>query len=149
MKIQLETPVGQNYLEVKSGFTEHLFKQLAPPFPPVKVLRFDGCKTGDQVELELNFFLFTQKWTSLITEDETDEKEFYFVDEGVVLPFFLGKWRHKHRIISTLSGSIIRDEIDFEGPFSWMTPILYPTLWIQFWYRKPIYRSIFKKTDQA
>jgi ligand-binding SRPBCC domain-containing protein len=98
--------------------------------------------------LELNFLLFKQKWTSLITEDKTDENEFYFVDEGLILPFFLGKWRHKHRIISTLTGSVIRDEIDFSGPVAWMTPLLYPVLWIQFWYRKPIYRKIFKKTDR-
>ena len=146
MNIQLETPVEEHYLKVKSGFTEHLFKQLAPSFPPVKVLQFEGCKTGDHVALELDFLLFKQKWTSLITEDNTDDKEFYFVDEGLILPFFLGKWRHKHRIISTKNGAIIRDEIDFSGPFFWMTPLLYPLLWIQFWYRKPIYRKIFKKS---
>lgn len=145
MKIILETAVEKNYLEVKAGFTEQLFRELAPPFPPVKVLRFDGCKTGDQVILELNFIFFKQKWISLITEDSTTDEEFYFVDEGTQLPFFLGKWRHKHRIISQASGSLIRDEINFSAPFSWATPLLYPTLWIQFWYRKPIYRRIFKK----
>jgi ligand-binding SRPBCC domain-containing protein len=144
MKISIQTTVEQDYLHVKAGFTESLFKKLAPPFPPVKVLRFDGCNTGDVVSLELNFLLFKQKWISLITDDQTTEKEFYFIDEGTTLPFFLGKWKHKHRIISSKSGAIIRDEIDFEGPFSWVTPLLYPVLWLQFWYRKPIYRAIFK-----
>lgn len=145
MKIVIETPVEKGYLEVKEGFTEVLFKKLAPPFPPVNVLRFDGCKKGHQVVLELNFLLFKQKWVSLITDDQTTDQEFYFVDEGIELPFFLGKWRHKHRIISSGTGSVIRDEIDFSGPFSWMTPLLFPALWLQFVYRKPIYRRIFKK----
>ena len=145
MQLQLCTAVEQSYLEVKEGFTETLFGQLAPPFPPVKVLRFDGCKQGDVVDLELNFLLFTQRWTSKITEDFTDEKEFCFVDEGVVLPFFLGKWAHRHRVLASGSGSIIYDEISYEGRFAWMTPLLYPVLWGQFWYRKPIYKRIFKK----
>jgi ligand-binding SRPBCC domain-containing protein len=145
MKITIQTPVDQDYLQVKAGFTESLFKKLAPPFPPVKVLRFDGCEKGNQVALELNFLLFRQKWISLITDDLTTEKEFYFIDEGTTLPFFLGKWKHKHRIISDGKGAVIRDEIDFEGPLAWVTPLLFPVLWLQFWYRKPIYRKIFKK----
>lgn len=144
MTLTLETAVEKNYLQVKAGFNELLFKKLAPPFPPVKVLKFDGCKTGDQVALELNFIFFRQKWISLITEDGTDEKEFYFVDEGIQLPFFLGKWKHRHRVISSRTGSLIRDEIEFSGPYPWITPLLFPLLWIQFWYRKPIYRKIFK-----
>lgn len=145
MKIVIETLVEKGYLEVKEGFTESLFKRLAPPFPPVNVLRFDGCKKGDQVALELNFILFKQKWISLITDDLTTKEEFYFVDEGTRLPFFLGRWRHKHRIISRGEGAVIRDEIDFSGPFAWVTPLLLPALWLQFVYRKPIYRKVFKK----
>lgn len=148
MTICIETAVEKNYLEVKAGFTEYLFKRLAPPFPPVKVLRFDGCTTGDQVALELNFLLFRQKWISLITEDGTDEKEFYFVDEGIELPFFLGKWNHRHRVISRQKGSLIRDEIEYSGPYSWLTPLLFPVLWLQFWYRKPIYQKVFKNSPQ-
>uniref|UniRef100_UPI004047371B SRPBCC family protein n=2 Tax=Algoriphagus sp. TaxID=1872435 RepID=UPI004047371B len=145
MRLLLQTAVESAHLEVKGGFTEALFAKLAPPFPPVKVLRFDGCRAGDLVDLELNFIFFKQKWTSKITEDHLDAQEFRFVDEGIVLPFFLGKWRHCHRILARPSGSIISDEIDFEGVFFWLTPLLYPLLWLQFWYRKPIYRRIFRK----
>ena len=90
MRLHLQTAVASAYLEVKEGFTESLFAKLAPPFPPVKVRRFDGCKTGDTVDLELNFIFFKQKWTSKITEDHCDAQEFLFVDEGIVLPFFWG-----------------------------------------------------------
>ena len=145
MRLHLQTAVASSYLEVKEGFTESLFAKLAPPFPPVKVLRFDGCKAGDTVDLELNFIFFKQKWTSKITEDHLDAQEFRFVDEGIVLPFFLGKWRHCHRILARPNGSIISDEIYYEGVFFWLTPLLYPLLWLQFWYRKPIYRRVFRK----
>ena len=145
MKIKIETSVDQGYLDVKRGFDESLFKKLAPPFPPVNVLRFDGCEKGDQVSLELNFLLFKQKWTSDITADHTDELEFYFIDEGVELPFFLKKWKHKHRVISTGLQSKIIDEIEYEAPFSWMSWVMYPLLWLQFAYRKPIYRKIFRR----
>ncbi|WP_026952935.1 SRPBCC family protein [Algoriphagus mannitolivorans] len=147
MKLKLETTVEQGYLDVKAGFDESLFRKLSPPFPPVKVLRFDGCKKGDWVSLELNFLLFKQKWTSEITADHTDDLEFYFIDEGVQLPFFLKKWKHKHRVISTGIQSKIVDEIEFEAPFSWMNWAMYPLLSLQFAYRKPIYRKIFKRKE--
>jgi len=144
MKIVIETTVEQDYLTVKEGFNESLFKKLAPPFPPVKLLRFDGSTTGDVVSLELNFIFFKQRWTSDIVADETTEKEFYFIDKGVELPFFLKAWEHKHRIIKNGEGSIIRDEISYQGPFGLMTLLLYPALYLQFLYRKPIYRKIFR-----
>ncbi|TDK45545.1 SRPBCC family protein [Algoriphagus formosus] len=143
MNLIIETPVKQDYLKVKEGFDEKLFTRLSPPFPPVKLIKFDGSQKGDVVSLELNFLLFKQKWTSLITEDQTNEKEFFFVDEGTELPFFLKKWTHKHRIIKKGDQSIIRDEIEYEAPFKIMTWLLYPALWGQFMYRKPIYKKIF------
>lgn len=88
MKIVIETPVEQGYLDVKSGFNESLFKSLSPPFPPVKLLRFDGSQKGDLVTLELNFIFFKQKWTSEIIDDKTTDLEFFFVDKGIQLPFF-------------------------------------------------------------
>ena len=149
MKISLSTPVEQGYLDVKNGFNESLFKKLSPPFPPVKLLRFDGSEKGDKVSLELNFIFFKQKWTSLITEDRTTDLEFFFVDEGVELPFFLKKWRHKHRVISSGIGSVIRDEIEFEAPFKGLTYLLFPVMWLQFAYRGPIYRRIFTRAAKS
>lgn len=143
MKIQLETHVEQGFLDVKAGFNESLFKKLSPPFPPVKLLRFDGSRKGDLVTLELNFIFFKQKWTSEILEDKTTDLEFYFIDQGVQLPFFLKKWKHKHRVISTGIGSVIRDEIEYEAPLEILTFLLYPALWLQFAFRKPIYKKIF------
>jgi ligand-binding SRPBCC domain-containing protein len=143
MKITIETPVNQDYLQVKEGFNETLFKKLSPPFPPVKLLRFDGSTKGDLVTLELNFIFFKQKWTSEIMEDLTTDKEFYFIDKGIELPFFLKKWTHKHRIVKDGENSMIRDEIDYQAPFWVLTWLLYPAMLLQFAYRKPIYKKIF------
>ncbi|GAB3007937.1 hypothetical protein [uncultured Cyclobacterium sp.] len=146
MKISLSTKVGQNYLKVKEGFNAELFTALNPPFPPVKLLRFDGSSTGDLVSLSLNFIFFKQVWTSKITADHLDEKEFFFVDEGIKLPFFLKKWRHKHRIVADGSDqSIIIDEINFSSPNRLLDYLMFPVLYFQFSLRKPTYRKTFSK----
>lgn len=145
MKITIKTSVEQDYLQVKSGFDQSLFTKLSPPFPPVRLLRFDGSAKGDLVTLELNFIFFKQKWTSIIIDDQTNLEEFYFVDEGKELPFFLKYWQHKHRVIKQGTGSVIRDEIKYKAPFGLLTLLLYPALYLQFLYRKPIYKKIFKR----
>ena len=74
---------------VVEGFNESLFLKLNPPFPPVRLLQFDGCKKGDVVSLELNFILFKQQWISLITNDQTGEDYFQFIDIGEKMVAFL------------------------------------------------------------
>lgn len=143
MKLILRTPVQQSYLQVWKGFDETLFRRLSPPFPPVRVVRFDGCLKGNTVELELNFFLFKQLWTSKITEQQGNAQEVFFIDEGVKLPFFLSYWRHRHRIIKDGEHTIIADEIEFRTPSVLTDYLFYPLLYGQFLYRKPIYRKVF------
>ncbi len=140
MKINISTPVSQSIDQVWAGFDQHLFSKLAPPFPPINLLRFDGSEVGDEVHLELNLIFFKQVWASLITENVKTEEEIYFVDEGIKLPFFLKYWRHKHRIVKSGIQAHIIDEITFESPFGFL---LYPVLYLQFMYRKPIYKKIF------
>jgi len=145
MRISIETAVNQSIDSVWSGFDQSLFGKLAPPFPPVNLLRFDGSEQGDEVHLELNFIFFKQIWVSVITENVKTDKEIYFIDRGTRLPFFLKFWQHKHRIVKSVDmkrgiHSLIIDEIEFESPFGFL---LYPVLFLQFLYRKPIYRKIF------
>lgn len=129
--------------KVWEGFDERLFEALAPPFPPVKVLAFGGCSKGDVVSLELNFLVFKQKWTSVIIDQKSTPDEIYFIDQGTQLPFFLSSWQHKHRIVKTQNGSTITDEIRYKSPF-WLTDyILFPLMYVQFSYRKPIYQKVF------
>ena len=146
MRLIIRTSVAQDLPSVKERFTEELFLKLNPPFPPVRLNRFDGSRQGDTVELELNFILFRQTWRSLITDDGQTEREWFFIDEGVKLPFFLSYWKHHHRVLKQGTGSQIVDDIRFRSPFRVMDFLLYPVLALQFLYRKPIYKKYFAAT---
>jgi ligand-binding SRPBCC domain-containing protein len=143
MRIRITTLVTQNYLEVAAKFDENLFKALNPPFPPVKLLRFDGSRKGDEVHLQLNFLLFRQVWKSLIIADGKKAGEVYFVDEGIQLPFFLRYWQHRHSIRQQGTHTAVIDDIQFKTPFFLFDFLLYPVLYGQFLYRKPVYKRYF------
>lgn len=144
MKLKISTAVNKSADEVWLGFDQALFLKLVPPFPKVKLLYFEGSKKGDKVGLELNFVLFKQKWISHITDNGESDQEIFFIDEGVELPFFLAKWKHRHGIERSLSGSVIVDEIEFSAGNTFFDLILFPGLYLQFLYRKPIYKKVFK-----
>lgn len=146
MHLLLKTPVRQPLSAVWAGFDQALFDQLSPPFPPVDVIRFDGCRTGDVVHLRLNFLIFHQNWISVITDQQISPNEVYFIDQGTRLPFFLTAWHHRHRLVSDpAGGTVIVDDIRYQTPF-WLTDyLLFPLIWLQFAYRKPIYKRIFGK----
>lgn len=143
MKLTIRTLVQAPLETVWAGFDRQLFNQLSPPFPPVNVLRFEGCSTGDKVSLELNFILFKQVWNSDIIDQQTTDAEIFFIDEGTKLPFFLRAWHHKHRLIRQGTGTVIADEITFRTPNVLLDYLFYPLLWAQFMYRKPIYKRVF------
>jgi ligand-binding SRPBCC domain-containing protein len=147
MRLTIKTTVKSNLSVVKAGFTRDLFLKLSPPFPPVNLKQFDGCHKGDIVHLELNFLLFKQEWISLIINDEERDGEWLFVDEGTKLPFFLKTWKHRHVVVQVSEGSseIIDDFTYTTG--TWLTDLLLsPALFLQFIYRKPIYKRIFNST---
>lgn len=139
----IRTKVKQELGAVIEGFNSELFLKLNPPFPKVRLARFDGCATGDLVSLELNFLLFKQTWTSEITEDHSSEKEFYFIDQGTELPFFFKAWKHKHILTDEEGGTLITDAIEYKTPFMIFDWFMYPLLYLQFIYRAPIYRRVF------
>jgi ligand-binding SRPBCC domain-containing protein len=145
MRFVIQTEVSADLQKVWANFNENLFQALAPPFPPIRLLRFDGSLKNDEVHLELNFLLFKQVWISKITEQAEVKNEIYFVDEGIKLPFFLGYWRHKHLLLALSDGSTrITDDITFEAPVKALSWLLFPALYLQFLYRKPVYKRYFK-----
>ncbi len=145
MKLTLETRVASSPQDVWAGFNEALFVQLAPPFPRIRLLKFEGSTTGCLVEVEINFLLFRQVWQSLIVEQGETAEAIWFVDEGRQLPFFLRYWRHRHVISAENGGARILDDIEFRSPSRILDILLYPSLWLQFAYRRPIYRRVFGK----
>ncbi len=143
VKIKIDTQVNQSLKRVIAGFNSQLFLKLNPPFPKVKLKQFDGCLTGDVVSLELNFILFKQTWTSTIVEDKSNEKQFYFIDEGTQLPFIFKAWQHKHLLSDKEGKTVITDDISYRTPFIILDWLMYPLLYLQFKYRGPIYRRAF------
>ena len=143
MNIKINTKVEATLSKVRNGFTEDLFLSLNPPFPPVRLLEFGGCHTGDKVALELNFIFFKQEWVSDIIEDNESEHEWSFVDVGTKLPFFLKSWKHVHKVRDDNGDSIIIDDITFSTGLFLLDVLMYPLLLLQFLYRKPIYKKIF------
>lgn len=146
MHIKVKTQVSQPLQSVKEGFNQELFLKLNPPFPPVSLLRFDGCSTGDIVELLLDFKVSKQKWISEITFDNETENKFEFIDEGIVLPFPFSYWKHHHILEANQDGCEIIDSIEYRAKNRIVTTLLYPLLLLQFVYRKPVYKRIFNKT---
>jgi ligand-binding SRPBCC domain-containing protein len=144
MNIQLKTKVDGNYQDIMRLFDRNLFEALKPKNAKMEIVTFTGSKKGDKVHLR---FLSPIKaeWISEITEDGENEKEAYFIDEGVKLPFPLSSWKHKHVVRKiTENSSYIIDDMTFEGINSFFTLFLYPALYIAFYPRKSIYKSYFK-----
>jgi len=145
MKIRIETQVQESPETVWAGFNRNLFIALSPGFPKVELSRFDGCLKGDEVHLLLHFPFFPQEWNSLIIESGNDPKGYYFIDQGIKLPFFLSYWEHKHIINKSASGSLIIDDIYYEAHNRFLEVLLYPSLWLSFYQRKSKYKKAFPK----
>jgi ligand-binding SRPBCC domain-containing protein len=145
MKITIVSHIPMKADQVWALFDSRLFVALMPKFPPVKLLRFDGSQKGDTVSLELDFLLFKNRWTSLITESQESQTRFWFVDEGVELPFFLSKWKHSHIVEAQNPYNCrIIDQIEYRAKggliFDW---IWFLPLYLQFYARKKQYRNYF------
>jgi ligand-binding SRPBCC domain-containing protein len=143
MRLHLKTAVRQDYLYVFHAFDEQLFRRLAPPYPRLVLLRFDGSEPGDVVEVELQTGIKSFRWTSLITERGTTDTEAWFVDEGQELPPPLRSWHHRHLVTKNGSGAIIHDIITYSTGSKLLDVLLYPLMLAAFGMRKPVYRRVF------
>jgi ligand-binding SRPBCC domain-containing protein len=141
MKIIIRTRIEKNYQLIFSKFNLKLFQALKPPFAKLSVVRFDGCKPGDEVHLNINFFGLEQKWISHITRDFRGDYEIYFIDEGATLPPPLKKWKHTHRVqkINELASFVI-DDIEYSGGSKLIDLLIYPGLYLLFLCRVPVYK---------
>ena len=146
MHVTLRTAVAQPPAQVMAGFTQELFVALAPPFPRLRLLRFDGCRTGDRVEIELDVLVQRLRWTSLITDaGQQPDGTLFFVDEGQTLPPPLRYWRHRHLVQpGPAGGSVIVDALEYRTASRLLDVVLYPAMWAQFAWRRPIYRRWFR-----
>lgn len=148
MKIFLPTEINNDLHTTFRLFNEDLFKALKPPAVGLKVLRFDGCKKGDEVHLEISVGPLKQKWVSLITDDSVSDDVCYFIDEGGKLPPPLKSWKHIHRIRKVDDQNcVIEDDIEFSTGNSFLDRMIYPVLLMQFKARKPVYQKLLNKKN--
>lgn len=148
MHIRIQTQVSADFTTVSQQFGQSLLTYVSPPFPPTRLLRYDGNEVGSEVHVELNFILFRQVWKSKIISLVQTATQMVFIDEGLVLPFFLSYWHHEHRVESCETGSCIVDNVQFRTPFILTDYLMYPLMYVQFWYRKPRYQKFFANQSQ-
>ena len=122
MRMLLKTPVRGNYKKVFAGFDQSLLLKLTPPGMKMKLTHSDP---SDDYEL--------------------GAQECHFVDTGRIMPFPIRFWRHNHRVQKDGENALILDDIEYKCSFFLLDWLLYPILWLQFKYRKPIYQRHFGK----
>jgi ligand-binding SRPBCC domain-containing protein len=104
----------------------------------LEVLRFDGCKKGDEVHLSVS----GKRWISHITDFHEDEDQIYFVDIGFVIPAPLASWKHIHRIERTGEHtSQVIDDIEYTTGSPLVDKLIYPGLYAMFVMRRPVYKK--------
>lgn len=143
MRIFITTKVQNSLENLHDKFNKELFEKLSPPLIGLTINRFDGCLKGDQIHLSMDILgLKKSKWISTVTTSEFNSKEFYFIDEGQVLPFPLVYWKHVHRIekINEQTCYVI-DNIEFRTKSALLDKLIYPALYSLFLYRVPIYKK--------
>ena len=146
MKFTIKTLVqGFTPLEVYSIFDFELLSALSPPFVKTEALVYEGNKTGDRIAFMLHSPLGRWNWTGRITENHISENVIYFTDEGEKMPLGLTAWKHTHKLIKSDKGCTIEDRIVYQGKNHFHTVFIFPLIWSQFIYRKPLYEAIIRK----
>ena len=142
MRIRIRTRIANRTPErVFQNHTRALFLQLAPPFPRLELLQFDGCHTGNIVGIRMNFGLLKTEWWSSITEEIHTAERAQFTDEGSQLPFFLRYWKHQHIMQQEGNDVLMIDDVEFRSVNALSTLLLFPAIYLMLFYRKPIYKK--------
>ena len=144
MQFSVSSPVNAGFQHVISRFDKDLFTHLLPSFPLIKLLLFEGTAVGNILRLRLYFSAWSMDWDTRIIERHANEKEVYFIDQGIRLPFFLVYWEHKHRIIKKDQTTLIMDEITYRSGNALLGYLVYPILKASFVARKKGYRTFFE-----
>jgi ligand-binding SRPBCC domain-containing protein len=123
------------------------FEMLIPPWENARIIqKADISVIGSRAIIETKIFgLFPSRW---VAEHTKYEPPTMFEDVQISGPF--KSWRHQHIILTTENGGILRDEIDFEPPYSvlgsFAAPIvIVPKLEKMFEYRHKITKEFCEK----
>lgn len=99
------------------------FERLVPPWENAKVIqKADITKIGSQAIIEQKIFgLLPSRW---IAEHTAYDPPRMFEDVQISGPF--SSWRHRHITEPHADGAVLRDEIDFEPPMSFIGDLAAP-----------------------
>lgn len=141
MQLKIETVIQNSYQDVFRRFNLQLFSALKPPLTSIHVYRFDGCRTGDEVHLDVFLLgIFRQHWKNKIVSEEHTDQYSSFTDIGLQIPFPLKTWKHIHTVRNlSESTSVIVDHIFFTTGLSVLDLCLYPLIYLMFKAREPVY----------
>jgi ligand-binding SRPBCC domain-containing protein len=99
------------------------FERLVPPFEDAKVIqKADISVIGSRAIIETKIFgLVPAKW---VAEHTAYDPPRYFEDVQISGPF--KSWKHGHFIDPHPDGAVLRDEIEFEPPMSFIGDLAAP-----------------------
>lgn len=99
------------------------FERLVPPFEDAKVIQLaDIAEVGSRAIIETKILgLIPVRW---VAEHTAYDPPRYFEDVQISGPF--KSWKHGHFIKPHADGSLLRDEIDFEPPMSFLGTLAAP-----------------------
>jgi ligand-binding SRPBCC domain-containing protein len=99
------------------------FERLVPPWESVQVIqKADISIVGSQAVIEQKIFgLIPSRW---VAEHTVYDPPRMFEDVQVSGPF--KSWRHRHIIEPHAEGALLRDDIEFEPPLSFLGAIAAP-----------------------
>lgn len=144
MRLYFRTRLKSPVETIKARFTRELFVALAPPWTAIEILRFDGCKKGDEVHLSIKSLGRPQQWISHITDEGGTDSGWFFVDEGKSLPWPLTYWHHRHGVEKSGDHeSKIIDDIVYRASNRFLEWLIYPVLWATFAIRPKRYQQFF------
>jgi ligand-binding SRPBCC domain-containing protein len=147
MRIKLKSQIAAPYELVQRNFDKELFRYLLPPSFVASLTRYDGAAPGNEVHVQFHV-PWKSLWISRIIQTEQSANFFYFIDEGIRLPFGLRTWKHRHSVIKMddVKTEIV-DDIHFGTQNKMMDLWAWPILFLAFYPRKWQYQSFFSKTQ--
>lgn len=116
-------------------FLLHLIK-----LQPVRVIRWDGTYDGAKAHMKF-WFLFWNDFQVEHKNNKSSDIEFSFEDHGLILPFSLNSWKHKHVVKKDHNDIIILDNIEFEFNIYILGLFIYPILVFPILIRRVLYRT--------
>ena len=127
------------------------FERLLPPWENARIIqKADITKIGSRAVIEQKIFgLIRSRWVAEHTRYEPPQM---FEDVQISGPF--KSWRHQHIVLPHADGAILRDEIEYEPPLSFLgnlaAPfVIVPKLEKMFDYRHEVTRKWCEEEQDA